>query len=261
MRNLHREGKADPMIYSLSRGPETNIATVKNRCSINGFYFRASHVEKNLTTQNSGVVVRSQDGMEWFGQIKRIYILDFHERQEVTLFECDWYDVPNKPGTNRSKGYSKDKFGIIDIDTSQRRYSAEPYVLATQAEQVCFVKSGNSKKENWCSVLRMKPRKLFAMPEGEEDTDINVGDTDMDEVVIGVEKISVADQDDVSTWRRPDVEGTSVDASVVELAKPMPEPDHADISEDDDDADDTYTGDGVVAPANSDGQDDDGFFT
>ena len=54
------------MIYSLSRGPETKIATVKNRRSINGFYFRAAHVEKNLTTQNSGVVVKSKDGMEWF---------------------------------------------------------------------------------------------------------------------------------------------------------------------------------------------------
>ena len=56
------------------------------------------------------------------------------------------------------------------------------------------------------------------------------------------------------------MEGTSVDASVVDLAKPMPEPDHTDMPEDDDDADDTYTGDGVVAPANSDGQDDDSFF-
>ena len=45
----------------------------------------------------------------------------------------------------------------------------------------------------------MKPRNLFAMPEGEEDTDINVCDTDMDEVVIGFENFFVADQEDVST--------------------------------------------------------------
>jgi hypothetical protein len=52
----------------------------------------------------------------------------------------------------------------------------------------------------------------------------------------------------------------SSDALVFDLAKPMPEPDHADIPKDDDNADDTYTGDGVVAPANSDEKDIDDFF-
>jgi hypothetical protein len=44
------------------------------------------------------------------------------------------------------------------------------------------------------------------------------------------------------------------------IAKLMPESDHADIREADDDADHTYTGDGVVTSANSDGQHDDSFF-
>jgi hypothetical protein len=52
----------------------------------------------------------------------------------------------------------------------------------------------------------------------------------------------------------------SSDALVFDLAKPMPEPDHADIPKDDDNADDTYTGDGVVALANSDEKDIDDFF-
>jgi hypothetical protein len=51
------------MIYSLSRGPERHIATMKNKCSINGFYFRASRVEKNPITQNKGVVIKSKDGI------------------------------------------------------------------------------------------------------------------------------------------------------------------------------------------------------
>jgi hypothetical protein len=68
MRNLHEEGKADDMIYSLSRGLDHRIR-VYDRCSINGFFFRTTHVEKNLSTQNSGVAVNG-GGMEWYGVIK-----------------------------------------------------------------------------------------------------------------------------------------------------------------------------------------------
>jgi hypothetical protein len=56
------------------------------------------------------------------------------------------------------------------------------------------------------------------------------------------------------------VEGLSGDASVLERVEPMPEPDHADISEHDDDSDDTYLADGVVAPVDSIAEDDDVFF-
>jgi hypothetical protein len=40
------------------------------------------------------------------------------------LFECDWFDVPDasKSNKSKSKGYSKDQYGIIDIETSRRRY-------------------------------------------------------------------------------------------------------------------------------------------
>ena len=120
---LRAEGKANDVIYSLSRGPDPRHR-VHNRCSINGFHFRIAHVEKNLTTQNSGVVVKGHD-MEWYGVIKRIIVLNFPNAKEVTLFECDWYDVP-APTKNKSKGYSKDQYGIVDIDTTRSRYSDEP---------------------------------------------------------------------------------------------------------------------------------------
>lgn len=238
------------MIYSLSRGPYHRV-TIINRCSINGFFFRTRDIEKNFTTQNSGVVVKG-DGMEWYGVIKKIFILDFPNAQEVTMFECDWYDVP-APNKNTSRWYNKDKFGIIDIDTSRfvRRVD-DPYILAIQAEQVCYVKSG--KKPKWCSVLTMKPRTLFAMPEG-EDTDAG---TDVDSVVTGVENVTLeAAHEELTDWSRPGVNGISGDASV--LPQPMPEPDHDDIPSEDE-GDDTYTGDGVVAPVAEYEGDDDDFF-
>jgi hypothetical protein len=60
-------------------------------------------------------------------------------KKEVILFECDWYDVPATT-KNKSKGYNKDQYGIIDTDTTRRRYVNDPYVLGIQVEQVFCVK-------------------------------------------------------------------------------------------------------------------------
>ena len=242
------------MIYALSRGPYHRV-TVINRCSINGFFFRTSELEKNFTTQNSGVLVKGGDGMEWYGVVKKMFILDFPNAQEVTIFKCDWFDVP-AANKNSSRWYNKDKFGIIDIDTSRfLRRVADPYILAIQAEQVCYVKSG--KKPKWCSVLTMKPRTLFAMPEGEDTENYDVA-TDVDSVITGVENVSIeATHGDLTNWSRSDVEGLSGDATV--LPQPMPEPDHDDIPSEDE-GDETYTEDGVVAPLAEPEADDDDFF-
>ena len=113
-----------------------NRARTLNRCHINNWLFRIADIEKSLVTQNSGVLVRGDrttGNMSWYGVIKRMIALEFAGQKEVILFECDWYDVP-AAATNRGRGYSKDQFGVIDIDTTRSRYKNEPYILATQAE-------------------------------------------------------------------------------------------------------------------------------
>jgi hypothetical protein len=53
------------------------------------------------------------------------------------LFEYDWCDVSTR-NRNKSRGYRKDTYGTIDIDTSQFRYSDDPYSMTIQAGQVCY---------------------------------------------------------------------------------------------------------------------------
>jgi len=89
------------MLYALPWGPDHRIR-VSNRCSINGFFFQTRDVEQHLTTQNSGVVVQG-DGMEWYGVIKKISVLDFANEKEVMLFQCDWFDVPPATSKVRAK--------------------------------------------------------------------------------------------------------------------------------------------------------------
>ena len=98
--------------------------------------------------------------------------LEFPRKKEVILFQCDWYDVPTAT-TNRGRGYNKDKFEVIDIDTTRYRYKNEPYILATQAVLVFYVNLVN--KLGWSSVIVMKPRNLFTMLELELEDSIDVG--------------------------------------------------------------------------------------
>jgi hypothetical protein len=235
---------------------------VFNRCFINGFLFRVSSVENFLTTQNSGVYVKgdsSTGNMDWYGVLRKIICLDFPGEKEIMLFQCAWFDVP-AASTSKSRRYKKDKFGVIDIDMTRFRYSDEPYILSTQAEQVFY--APNPKKANWCSVLRVQPRNLFAMPEGEGID--QVCELDLDSVVVGVEDMVLEQQnEDVSTWSRSGIDGVTIDASVLDQirATPMAEP-VDDLFDDDDEPDDTYTADLVVPQFLTTGEDsdDDDFF-
>ena len=63
------------------------------------------------------------------------------------------------------------------------------------------------------SVLKMKPRNLFAMPETENtpNTTDDTGEVDM--VVTGVEHMNISNQiHDLVNWSRNDVQDATVDA-------------------------------------------------
>ncbi|CAN6234133.1 unnamed protein product [Urochloa humidicola] len=94
-------------------------------------------------------------------------------------------------------------------------------------------------------------------------TDHGVGaDTNnVDLVITGVEHSTVEEdqQEDLTNWIRPGVEGIGGFASDIENAVPMDEPDHDSVP-DDPDEHDTYIGDGVVARLDGEDDDDDDFF-
>ncbi|KAG2549609.1 hypothetical protein PVAP13_9KG254713 [Panicum virgatum] len=173
--------------------------------------------------------------MNWYGVIKRMISLEFPGQKDVILFQ----------------GYNKDQFGVIDIDTTRYRYKNEPYILAAQAEQVFYVNLVN--KPGWSSVIALKQRDLFSMPELELEDSIDVG----------IEGINLlGGQQDLTNWTRSDKEGTTGDVSVITQVQAQAVDELDDAVFDVDDEDDTYIDDGVVAPIASvvQGQDDDFFI-
>ena len=255
IRDLYAKGEVSSEMFALAQGPDSRARTL-HRCHINNWLFRTVDIEKSLVTQNSGVLVKgdgTSGNMNWYGVIKRMISLEFPGQKEVILFQCDWFDVPAAT-TNRGRGYNKDQFGVIDIDTTRYRYKNEPYILAVQAELVFYVNLVN--KPSWSSVIALKPRDLFAMPELELEDSIDVG----------IEGINLlGGQQNLTNWTRSDKEGTTGDVSVITQvqAQAVDEPDDAVFDVDDeDDEDDTYIDDRVVAPVASavQGQDDDFFI-
>jgi len=118
--------------------------------------------------------------MAWYGVVQKIITLDFDNEKEVILFQCDWYDVPAAT-TSKGTGYNKEEYGVIEINISRYRYTSEPCILATQAELVFYAEIPS--KPGWCSVVAMKARNLFAMPEATKDVHdislVDVGVQDM----------------------------------------------------------------------------------
>ena len=165
---LYEKGEASKLMHALSQGPDPR-AHVFNRCYINNWLFRTYAIDRSLVTQNSSVLVKGDDStgnMIWYGVIRNIISLEFPKEKEVILLQCDWYDVP-ATSTSRSREYSRDKFGIIDIDTSKFRYTDEPYILASQVEPVFYVPIVN--KLGWSTVVLVRPRNLFFMPDTGND--------------------------------------------------------------------------------------------
>jgi hypothetical protein len=143
-KELFEERKITVELYDLSQGPRY-VARVFNRCVIHEFFFRTATIEAKYNTQNSGVVVKGgaqAREMDWYSVLNKVITLDFPGEKEVILFECDWFDVP-ATAKSKTRGFSKNQYGIIDIDTSRRRYMDEPYVLGTQVEQGFYVKCAN----------------------------------------------------------------------------------------------------------------------
>jgi len=73
---------------------------------------------------------------------------------KCVLFKCDWFD----PTVNRGVRYSK--FGVVDINATRRYNKFEPYILASQADQVCFIPYPRIRQSgiSWLAAIKVTPR-------------------------------------------------------------------------------------------------------
>ena len=202
-----REGVSDTLV-ALSKWPYIYVKRFKHYV-INGLKFRSVNDEANRKTQNSGVSVATDGGNTYYGILSDIIELNYSDNIKHVLFKCKWVHDQHR------RGYRTDEFGFPMVNFTHFIHGGdkmidEPYVLASQATQVFYVE--DKRHKDWYAVVKTKARDVFDAgvgPQREED-DIYSFSENVPYNISSNEVVS-----DNLRWARDDLEGMTIDASII----------------------------------------------
>uniref|UniRef100_M1B3N4 TdcA1-ORF2 protein n=1 Tax=Solanum tuberosum TaxID=4113 RepID=M1B3N4_SOLTU len=146
---------------------------------------------------NSGVCISDSNFGDYFGWIKKIIQVEYPEAplKKTVLFKCEWFDPTMDVGVKRHNQYK-----WVDINQRRRYKKYEPFILAMQATQVCYVSYPNKKKDkdDWVAVLKVKPRNVIELPdEGVEKTSEQNLPFQVDEVEVHEIDMTISIDEDI----------------------------------------------------------------
>ncbi|KAM3252274.1 hypothetical protein P3L10_006344 [Capsicum annuum] len=111
---------------------------------------------------NSGVCISDPNFGDYYGRIKEIIQVEYREAplKQTVLFKCKWFDPIIDVGVKK-----RDRYKLVDINHRHRYKKYEPFILAMQTTQVCYVPYPSKKKnkEDWLAVLKVKPQNVIEL--------------------------------------------------------------------------------------------------
>lgn len=120
-----------------------------------GFAFHTVNYGRGKSTVNYGVSVKG-DSSDFYGIIEEIIEITYVGlvNMKCVLFRCEWYDPVLGRGTR------KNNLGVIDVNSARRYDKYDPFILASQADQVCYIPYPRVKKktDRWLTVIKINPR-------------------------------------------------------------------------------------------------------
>ena len=102
---------------------------------------------------------------------------------------------------NIGRGIKRDEYGDISVHFARTLFTYEPFVLASQAKQIFYVKNAN--ESNWHTVIEMQPRDLYQMSEKISNGDLEpLQQSELQDDHMHI--LELVDED-VILWNRNDV--------------------------------------------------------
>ncbi|XP_074342445.1 uncharacterized protein LOC141680006 [Apium graveolens] len=149
-----------PELQILSMGPN-RVDKKFSGYVINGFRFHTKFRDARCTTQNSGVFLSaltasfasSKDEsplvseVHYYGRIEEILEIDYWGEISVVLFKCCWYQEET------------DLYGLIRVNFSKLCQKSDPYILASQVQQVYYLQDPVDK--SYHNVIKKLPRDWY----------------------------------------------------------------------------------------------------
>ncbi|XP_078160746.1 uncharacterized protein LOC144556130 [Carex rostrata] len=136
---------------------------------VNGYRFHTESCGENKVTQSSGVCIKGEwdaNGVQidYYGLLQDVCELQY-DAHTVVLFRCDWFDIINGVKVDR-------KYGLVEVKHASRLANYEPFVLAAQATQVCYLPYALQKAERklWWVAMKASPKSMFCT----EGDDVNL---------------------------------------------------------------------------------------
>ena len=97
------------------------------------------HIKKDVVTYGQNF---------YFGVLQEIWVLDYHTKR-IPVFMCQWVD---------RKHVKHDNLGYTSVDLNKFGHKDDPFILASQARQVFYVRDQLDRKNH---VVLMTPPKNY----------------------------------------------------------------------------------------------------
>ncbi len=157
-----RNNITDRFLWDVACGPSRRVETWPVYF-INGYKFHISDWGRDKATFNSGVCIRTSGSSEvecdFYGVLEEIIQLKYPgwPQKHVVLFRCAWFDPTPDRGTRVHKQY-----GLVEVRDGRRYGKFDPFILASQADQVYYTHYPTKSREKigWLAVLKIKPRRI-----------------------------------------------------------------------------------------------------
>lgn len=144
---------------------------------VNGYKFHTGSYGGGHVTANNGVCVKgscyNEAEADYYGLLDEVLEVEYVGvgRCVVVLFKCTWFDV--------NQGVRVDKkHDLVSVKYKSRLNTDDPFILASQAQQVYYTSYPSQTKElkDWWAVVKTKPRGIYEVAEcaNEVDDDDNV---------------------------------------------------------------------------------------